>query len=252
MRSRHQNSRRNRSLKVESLETRELMSANPVVNLQNRTLNIYGTSNAEQVAVSVNRNHHGGQLSYEVRINNRFSGAFPVNAVQNIYAALGNGNDSFSLSSPIAANRVSFGTLTVDLGAGRNESAVVRGVNPSRVQIQASVSTDTRVEIGDTRIADSVSLRLGSGRDTVSLSSGYIGRVDALLGSGDDSFYLNSQVTVHNMSMNMGAGNDRIISHSSAVVSSGSVDGGAGTDEFVHGRRNRPNFRAGLFGFERS
>lgn len=249
MKAKSKSNRKCRSLKMESLENRELMAAN--VFLANRTLTINGTDGNDKVEVSSNRIHNRGALSLEVKVNDKVLATPLASSVDSIFANLGKGNDFFTFKKSAEVNRPNLVGLTINLGEGRQELVAISGVNVSNLAVNAQGSTHTEVRIEQSNISNLANVQLGNGNDLLRVASSSVNKLTADLRDGTDQMALSSRTSIREANVNLGKGNDKLITSGDATVMGGTIDGGDGIDNHESGRRNRPGIKARFLRFER-
>lgn len=254
--------KKTRRPRLEQLEKRELLAANPVVQLEGSTLKIRGTSGNDEVTVTKTTEGQlrgfgpRGNVVYEVTTGFIGGGVrraykFPAASVANIDAVMGDGSDRFRLKSLHGRN--SLNQVNVDLGfTNRREPNIVdvRNTDAAILQITGKSSgTKTTVQINNSSISRTLNLKLGKskGSDNVTLLRSNVNRLICKTGKGNDRLTINRS-HVGNLKGNLGAGNDRFISANRSTVGSGNLKGGAGWDRIDGSSLKSTNIR--FFDFE--
>lgn len=191
----------NRNFTMDNLESRQML-ADVAASFSGGLLNIVGSASADEIRVSVSGNNLLLRPGAGTTINGGTSGlTLPKFSVTSISAALGEGNDSISLSG-------------VDQGLGGT--------------LNTGGGADS-VSLFNTRLAGML-LQTGTGIDIVTVLSSTLQSVIVDTGSGNDLVSVLDNTVFNYSSINLGAGNDVFAMVKNTVFGFTSVDGGAGTD----------------------
>ena len=231
--------RKGRTLKMESLERRELMAGDVAVNVAGGTLNIQGSAGNDAVHVSADSSfttiRAGGR---ETRVANNYN---------SIRVDLGGGSDNLMLYLPRMNN---LQNVSVNMGSGSSEKASVYLGSVRNLNIDSRLASGTEV-LFNGAVVDQAILDFGddAGRDRLTLEWADLrGKAVVRMGNGDDIATI-KRSSIRTADFNLGAGNDRITIDNTSNIAGGTIDGGAGTDTYV---KNGPALsRVSIRSFER-
>lgn len=209
--------RKNRTLKVESLENRELMAADVTATLSAGTLQITGTDRAEMVRVNQVRDNITVSIGY-----GRPFAAFPATAVQKLSLNMKAGNDSVEVNLQRQALDSIFVQMglgskeRVDLGLGSVNSVTINAVESlaSTVIIEGTVKNKAAVDFGN-----------DSSGDSLRVVNSSVGNLDVKMGGGNDLLTLHRS-RVDRAVIDMGSGDDTFTNSWNSEVVNGTIDGG--------------------------
>ncbi len=148
--------RKTRHLRVESLESRQLMAADVQYWVRNGTLGIEGTSGRD--VVEVNLTNTGPILKVAGRPTVQIKGAFT-----NIVANLGEGSDGFTIQGQ---NRP-LSNVTINMGSGSKESMYLNQLRLSNLSIDADQAVGTGVTVASVSVTGLAKVNFGAGAETI-------------------------------------------------------------------------------------
>lgn len=239
MGKRADSNRKGRTLKMESLERRELMAGDVAGYVAGGTLYIQGSAGNDAVHVSQNGSfttiRAGGR---ETTVENKY---------KSIRVDLGGGSDNLMLFLPRMND---LQNVTVNMGSGSSEKAHVYLGSVQRLEIDSKMASGTEV-LFNGAVVDQAILDFGDdpGRDRLTLEYADL-RKNAVvkMGNGDDLVEI-KRSSIRTADFNLGAGNDRITIDNTSNVAGGTIDGGAGTDTYV--KKGPSLSRVSIRSFER-
>lgn len=224
MRSQTKAHRKNRSLKVESLESRELMAANVTASISGGVLEVRGTNGNDSVNVLVLSNNltrvvSGNRMIFETATTNYHS----------INANMLDGQDRLTISA-LRNNQLS--NVSVNMGRGSTEYANIQVGSTRNLNVNAVQSVGTQVAL-TANVVDQAIVDFGNdaGADRLSTHSSSFNRLNVSMGAGVDNLAM-YRTSVQNASINMGSGNDYVLMDPNSDIFGGFVDGGNGTDTY--------------------
>ena len=229
-----------RSLKVETLENRELMAGNVSVSFSNGDLYITGDANANHVQVRQtspgNYNISGVMLGgAATKINN---GGY-VNAIGvtgNVRISLGGGSDQLDFGTGDARLINVPKSLYIDMGAG-NDWTYVRDVKTAGEMVVNTGAGQDRthlvnVDVGTNLfVLDPASVASTDSDLTTVISSRARGQMQFVSRGGNDSVEIQSCVA-DSVFADLGAGNDFFKMLNTKPTRGINVNGGSGSDTF--------------------
>lgn len=252
-------SRKQRFLGVESLETRAVMDGNLAAALSGGTLTITGDNAANVATLSSTASGDLVLTGAETTINGQ-TAPVTFSGVKNVVVRLNGGDDVFTIANgtevvPTAEFNVSPATIKANVsvrGGEGNDSLTVVADMTGGLNLEGNNGDDS-ISIQDSYLAQNVtldggagidnlavsaslldrSLRLegGMGSDTLSLDGTEVGRDVVFSGSGgDDMISMTNDSTARHLQMWGGSGNDTIET-SNAGVSTFGLWGGSGEDQ---------------------
>jgi hypothetical protein len=215
-----------RELPYSQLESRQLLAANVTANLtSNGTLQIEGTERADNIKVF--------QSSAGIVVSQNgtsIARPFPTNSVRSIVAATLGGQDRIIVDIDKSLDSVS-----VNLGTGVNDVAIINCQRVGSVSVNAVASQDSYVKFIGTatgRVFVDYGSEASENKFELASYSG-IGRLDLRMGAGQDVFGMGQNTWIGTADVRMGGGNDTFSVMFSSTIDSGTVDGGTGTDRVV-------------------
>jgi hypothetical protein len=232
--------RKTRQLRVESLESRQLMAADVQYWVRSGTLGIEGTSGRD--IVEVNFAQGSPILKVAGRPTIQIQGSFT-----SIVANMGAGTDSFTIQGQ---NRA-LNNVTINMGSGSSEAIFLNQLRLSNLSIDANLAVGTGVKLASVTVVGKASVNFGdgAGNDDLNLISGSdINNLWARFGDGADQFGLARSV-VKKSDVNMGKGNDSFTSDDQSNIFAGIVDGGEGDRDLK--RVGKAGVKASLKSFEK-
>jgi len=208
---------KNRALRVEGLESRELMAGDLGVSMANGNLTITGTDTGDNIRVM--------QIGKNLSVYNGYGSpqvSYPLSAVNVLNINAKGGNDQVTIK---AIDKI-FDSIFINLGSGSKELIDV-GVGGARsVAIDANASLGTQVSL-DGYFSGLASVDYGNdpAADTFYTQKSTFNRLDLKMGGGNDICQV-SRTTVANASINLGAGDDTFRNIYDSNIQSGTIDGG--------------------------
>ena len=206
-----------RSLRMESLENRELMAADVTAALSAGTLQVTGTDKADIVRINQGRN----TISVSVGLNSPFA-SFAANEVRNLRINMNGGNDKVYVNLQQAA----LDSIFVDMGRGVNEGMDLRLGSVGTMNIDAVASLHTNASISGTiNGTASVDFGSGAGDDVLTVWNSSARSLNVKMGGGDDRCVL-TRSQVDRAMIDLGAGDDNLSNNTSDVLG-GTINGGS-------------------------
>lgn len=217
--------RKFRSLKMESLEKRELMAAD--VRIENRVLLIKGTDASEKVLVDIS------QGNTRVYINNKTMLVRPTSEYSSVDAKMYGGKDDVTIRLNTHPH---LRKVDVDMGSGVSENLRIQVGRADEVNVNAGASINTDVTLQSLHGAnvDKVFVNFGddNGKDSLIIHNWNIGSLESNMGGGNDYFKVSS-TSIGLAAVNLGSGDDNFeLWTKNSTIRNGFVDGGVGSDLF--------------------
>ncbi len=208
--------RKNRMLKMESLENRELMAADVTANLSRGTLQISGSDRADQVVV----NQVGQNITVSLGSSRPFA-SFSASQVNSLRVNLNGGNDILNVN----LYQKSLDAVFVEMGSGSRERVDLKLGSARTLAVNAvnSFST-TAILSGNIQSRAEIDFGTDTGADNLFVNNSTFGMLDVKLGGGNDEFRM-SNSKIDRAAIDFGAGDDWL-NNVQSEVSSGSIDGG--------------------------
>jgi hypothetical protein len=236
---RHQ---RKRTLRLESLEHRELMATDVTASYTRDTgeLKINGTERADDVTIWTFQGMTYARSMRGLNITTFFSG--PSSDIKSIVVDMKGGQDKIVFN--MGNTRID--QIHVNMGVGglgtlsNRELADFRGSNVGKVKINAEASYGTNVLFQGLN-ASEVEAFFGTDNaaDGLLVKQSSIGKLEAKLGGGDDVFNV-AFSSIRTAAVHLEAGNDKfIIETVHSEIANGFVDGGSGVDDYQ--KKGRPS-----------
>jgi hypothetical protein len=210
--------RKVRTLKLESLESRDLMAANLSANLSGGTLRVTGTEGAEFVRVVQIGNNvavYNGHNTRSPLLSPR-----PISQLNNLQIQLNGGNDRVEVNLQKALD-----SIFIDMGRGSNESIDLKAQSVRNLNVTATQSLNTRANLS-ANVSGVANLQFGDGQDTLQINRSTINELRAGTGRGNDTMVLHS-TSVDRAIVNLGEGDDKFQNIWGSQVSQGTIDGGS-------------------------
>jgi FKBP-type peptidyl-prolyl cis-trans isomerase len=226
------NHRRKRRIKrtnfgYQPLESRQLLAGDVSVSLDVDNLQISGDSAANEIRLSGTPDGRLQVIAVTGTTINGGTTAFDVGvAVRNVTISLGDGNDRLTIE-----NLVSTGILSIDLGAG-DDNSQIRDINVRVLNVNGQAGNEVMQfhntfslgnitlegQAGDdtfsiTAMATSRGLVLdsGAGADTIGVDDlGVRDNLILLTGEGNDQIFMTGQIYAHKALIELGDGNDTL------------------------------------------
>lgn len=219
--------RKFRSLKMESLENRELMAADVRASLSAGTLTVTGTDRPDHVRIIQNQNTITVFRGHDTRnpLLSRPASEFTRMDIRLL-------GDKDRLEVNVAKN---LDSVFVDMGRGSLEYAGLQFGQVRRLEVDARQSIHMSVNLRG-QITDQAIVNFGSGDDDLNINSNSSVRsLTVNAGAGRDHVVLHS-TRVSNARIDLGAGDDKFSNLWNSEVSSGTINGGSGTNTWVNRR----------------
>jgi hypothetical protein len=235
--------RATRTLRIESLEQKQMLAGDVTVSVLNGVLTLQGDDLDNQVAVSAGETAgsfviHGLDGTQLILGDAAGAAELVVEGVRRgLVANLGNGNDVLRI------NEASFrGNVAINMGEGDDRVSI--GVAPEVSEASLTVDADAELDLPSVQIGQSLLIRTGAGNDTVVINDTRgRGSLGVSTGEGDDTVRLglasegeeaelDDEVLVsfaHGVALDLGAGaDDLFVNQLRAGVFH--ANGGAGAD----------------------
>jgi hypothetical protein len=230
MSDKKKSNRKFRSLKMESLEKRELMAADAFI--ANGVLNIRGTDAADNISVESSYGTtrvwaNGKRILQEATIS-----------YSSVDARMNGGNDNLRI---ILREHIGLNRVDVNMGRGSSENLTIQVGRANVVDVNADLSVATDVFLQRSSVG-TVKVNFGNdgGNDGLSVNSSDIGTLSSNMGGGRDFFGVSS-TSIGQAAVNLGSGDDEFrIDTKNSQIRSGFVDGGPGRDRFRNFGGNSP------------
>jgi hypothetical protein len=224
------NHRRNRSLKYETLENRELMAADVTAYMSGSTLMIEGTNGNDHVVVELISNGRTRVMS-----GNRVVADVPTsyNAMD---AKMLDGKDHLRIYAGI---HNSLERVAVDMGRGANEYMNLQIGATRNLNVNTASSVSTHVAL-TANVLDQAIVDFGNdaGNDGLVTSNSSFNALKVRMGSGNDSVTMYS-TSVQRADVKLGAGRDSVAIDFYSDIASGTLDGGDGDRDSFKKRGSR-------------
>lgn len=217
------NTRKNRKIGLEMLESRELMAADASFNSKTGALVIHGTAAADQVLLTTINSK-----TLSVQVNSNVSLNVNPRAVKSIKIDLGAGSDQVTVDN-IEPFSLTPKTVDISMGTGSNEVLNLWFPSVGTINVDAAASLGTVVNLKGV-VTDKLSIDMGldGASDTFVSNGAEINKLQLKMGGGSDDVVLLGSV-VHNADINLGKGDDKLeVRGTTSVIESGIVNGDEG------------------------
>jgi len=211
--------RRNRNLKYETLENRELMAADVTAYMNGSTLMVEGTDGNDQVIVEAISNGRTRVMS-----GNRVVADLATSYNAMDIKMLG-GKDSLRVFAGI---HNSLDRVAVDMGRGTNEYVKLEIGATRNLSINTGSSVSAHVAL-TANVIDQAIVDFGNdaGNDGLVTTNSSFNNLRVRMGSGDDSVVMYG-TSVQRADIKLGAGRDSLAIDFYSDIASGTLDGGDG------------------------